>query len=89
MLYWKLTLFAVQAVAGEVRRLVKTAWPLKELLPKLRESGIRHRSEVACVILEPTGEVTVLRRGILLDRSLMLDVRGVEHVPEEFFAAEP
>lgn len=108
------TLFAMQAMAGGIRRLAKTAWPLnnppvllmagtgfveenmkrahldeEELLPKLRESGIRHRSEVACVILEPTGEVTVLRRGIPLDRSLMLDVRGVEHVPEEFFAAEP
>ncbi len=108
------TLFVMQALAGQVRRLVKTGWPLnnppillmagtefmeanlrrthldeEELWPKLRESGIRHRSEVACVILEPTGEISVLRRGIPLDRSLMLDVRGIEHVPEEFFAAEP
>lgn len=109
-----LTLFTMQALAGQVRRWVKTAWPLnsppillmagtafveenlrkthldeEELWPKLRESGIRHRSEVACVILEPTGEVTVLRRGIPLDRSLMLDVRGIEHVPEDFFAVQP
>ena len=109
-----ITLFAMQALAGAIRRLIRTSWPLnnppillmagtefveenmkranldeEELLPKLRECGIRHRSEVACVILEPTGEVTVLRRGIPLDHRLLLDVRGIEHVPEEFFAAEP
>ncbi|MDO5736278.1 MAG: DUF421 domain-containing protein [Propionibacteriaceae bacterium] len=109
-----ITLFTMQAMAGGIRRLVKTAWPLnnppillmagmefidenlrrthldeEELWPKLREAGIRHRSEVACVILEPTGEISVLRRGIPLDRSLMLDVRGIDHVPEDFFASEP
>lgn len=106
-----LTLFAMQALAGNIRRLVKTAWPLnnaplllmagtsfveenlrrihldeEELWPKLREAGIRHRSEVAAVILEPTGEISVLRRGIPLDRSLLADVRGVEHLPDELFA---
>ncbi len=105
------TLFAMQSLAGNIRRLIKTAWPLnnaplllmagtnfveenlrrihldeEELWPKLREAGIRHRSEVAAVILEPTGEISVLRRGIPLDRSLLADVRGVEYLPGELFA---
>lgn len=106
-----ITLFAMQALAGQLRRFIKSAWPLnnaplllmagtsfleeilrrvhldeEELWPKLRESGIRHRSEVAAVILEPTGEISVLRRGIPLDRSLLADVRGVGHLPDELFA---
>lgn len=106
-----LTLFAMQAFAGNLRRFIKTAWPLnnapvllmagrdfvednlrrlhldeEEVWPKLREAGIRHRSEVAAVILEPTGEISVLRRGIPLDRSLLNDVRGVEHLPADLFA---
>ncbi len=105
------TLFSMQAFAGNIRRRIRTAWPLnnaplllmagrsfveenlrlihldeEELSPKLREAGIRHRSEVAAVILEPTGEISVLRRGIPLDRSLMADVRGVKHLPDDLFA---
>lgn len=106
-----LTLFAMQALAGNLRRIIPTAWPLnnapmllmagtdfveenmrrihldeEEIWPKLREAGIRHRSEVAAVILEPTGEISVLRRGIPLDRSMLADVRGVSHLPDELFA---
>ena len=106
-----LTLFAMQALAGNLRRFITTSWPLnnapillmagkefveenlrrlhldeEEIWPKLREGGIRHRSEVAAVILEPTGEISVMRRGIPLDRSMLKDVRGVEHLPDELFA---
>ena len=106
-----ITLFAMQALAGTVRRRIRSAWPLnnapvllmagkdfieenlrrihldeEEIWPKLREAGIRHRSEVAAVILEPTGEISVLRRGIPLDRSLLKDVRGVEHLSDDLFA---
>lgn len=109
-----LTLFAMQAVAGQVRRRARTARVLnnppvllmagsdvlaqnmrrthlaeEELWPALRLAGIRTRAEVACVILEPTGELSVLRRGAALDRGLMADVRGVEHLPEDLFAPGP
>ncbi|MFH5823475.1 YetF domain-containing protein [Georgenia sp. AZ-5] len=36
-----------------------------ELRARLRQSGIRSDREVAAVILEPTGTISVLRRGIL------------------------
>lgn len=108
------TLFAMQAMAGQIRRLTvypeslnNAPWLLmagttaipenlrrthlaqEELLAQIRLAGVRHLSEVACVILEPTGEISVLRRGIPLDHDLMVDVRGIEQVPEEFFAAQP
>ena len=57
-----------------------------DLWPRLRLAGIRHRSEVACVILEPTGEISVLRRGVLLDRNLFAHVQGADQLPEELFA---
>lgn len=104
------TLFAMQALAGQVRRGAHTARVMdnrpvllmaageilpenlrrthlteEELSPALRLAGIGHRSEIACVVLEPTGELSVLRRGAALDRRLMADVRGVEHVPEWMF----
>jgi uncharacterized membrane protein YcaP (DUF421 family) len=61
----------------------------EELWPALRLAGIRNRTEVACVILEPTGEISVLRRGTALDRDLMTDVRGVEHLPGHLFDHGP
>ncbi|MEO7588807.1 MAG: YetF domain-containing protein [Arachnia sp.] len=104
------TLFAMQALAGQVRRhslyptsLNNVPWLLMvgttaiaenlhrthlaegELLAQIRLAGVRHLSEVACVILEPTGEISVLRRGIPMDRNLMADVRGIEHIPDQFF----
>lgn len=61
----------------------------QELWPRLRLAGIRDRSEVACVILEPTGEISVLRRGGPLERRLMSDVRGAEHLEPLFGTGEP
>lgn len=105
-----LTLFAMQALAGQLRRwthssrllvnrpvlimagsevlhenLRKTHLAEDELWPQLRLAGIRHCSEVACVVLEPTGEISVLRRGVALDRRLMAAVHGVEHLPDHLF----
>jgi uncharacterized membrane protein YcaP (DUF421 family) len=60
----------------------------EELWPRLRLAGIADPAEVGCVILEPTGEVSVLRKGAHLDRAMMRDVRGAEHLDASFGAGE-
>ena len=107
-----LTLFAMQALAGQIRRVArlphflnnkpvllmvgsepieenlrKTHLAEEELWPQLRLAGIHHRSEVGFVILEPTGEISVVRRGTTLDMKLMGDVRGIDRL-ERFFRDE-
>ncbi|GAB3562407.1 DUF421 domain-containing protein [Spelaeicoccus albus] len=54
-----------------------------EVHVKLRLAGIRSMNEVACVTLESTGEISILRRGELIDPELLESVRGSEHVPAE------
>lgn len=57
----------------------------EELWPQLRQAGIRNRAEIACVILEPTGEISVLRMGEPLDQVLVQGVRGAEYLPADMF----
>lgn len=45
-----------------------------ELRQRLRLAGIRHRDEVQCVVLERNGNVSVIRRGELVDPWLLADV---------------
>lgn len=52
-----------------------------ELFAKLREAGVRNFSEVAAVILEPTGDISVLRRGALIDPKLLRGVPRAELIP--------
>lgn len=59
----------------------------QEITSKLRLAGIRSRSEVACVILEPTGQLSVLRAGVPIDPEFLQDVTGAELVPDSFLAA--
>lgn len=54
-----------------------------ELHTALRRAGIRNRSEVACVIMEPTGALSVLRRGIPIDPDLLRGVRHADLIPPE------
>lgn len=54
-----------------------------ELYSKLRLAGIRAAGEVACVILESTGTVTVLRRGELIDPALLEGIRDTQLIPPE------
>lgn len=57
-----------------------------ELLGRLRLAGIRHRTEVACVILESTGQISVLRTGVLIEPRILEGVMGAELVPASFMA---
>lgn len=57
-----------------------------ELASALRLRGIRSLDEIACVILEPTGEWSVLRRDRLIDPFMLEGVRGVERVPASLVA---
>ncbi len=49
-----------------------------ELKAKLRLAGIRRYEDVACVILERTGAISVLPRGETISAELVADVRGHE-----------
>lgn len=54
-----------------------------ELQSKLRGAGIRHPGEVAAVIFEPTGAVSVLRRGERIDPMLLSGVVGASLLEPE------
>nr|WP_269437856.1 YetF domain-containing protein [Arthrobacter sp. zg-Y919] len=54
-----------------------------ELYFKLRQSGIRNLSEVAIAVLEPTGDVSVLRRGQLIDPVLLRRVTNQSRIPRD------
>ena len=54
-----------------------------ELNGALRKAGVRSMSEVACVIHESGGGLSVLRRGVPLDPELLRDVAGADRIPPE------
>jgi uncharacterized membrane protein YcaP (DUF421 family) len=56
-----------------------------DLRTVLRNAGVRSSKEVACVVLEPAGGVSVIRRGALLERDLFEDVVGVELIADDVF----
>ncbi|WP_279402593.1 YetF domain-containing protein [Arthrobacter sp. JCM 19049] len=59
-------------MAGEefiTANLKRTHVSESELLSRLRLSGVRNRSEIACVILEPTGRSAFCAPGCPLNRS--------------------
>lgn len=51
-----------------------------ELQSRLRLAGVRHPSEVAAVVFEPSGAISVLRRGELIDPLLLSGVVGASLV---------
>lgn len=59
-----------------------------ELFAKLRSAGIRSQSEVACVILEANGTISVLRTGVGIDRYMLEGVVGADQLPEDFYGQE-
>lgn len=52
-----------------------------ELRTALRLAGVTAADQVAAVILEPTGTLSVLRRGTPIDPGLLAEVRGAELLP--------
>ncbi|MFC0581239.1 DUF421 domain-containing protein [Micrococcoides hystricis] len=56
---------------------------LAELHSVLRQAGVSHYGQVAAVILEPGGKISVLKRGEPIDPHLLHGVHGAEHVPAE------
>ncbi|SDS13994.1 DUF421 domain-containing protein [Microlunatus soli] len=56
-----------------------------ELWSRLRTAGIRHPNEVAAAIFEPTGTISVLRRGESIDPRLLTGVVGADRLPPELF----
>lgn len=59
---------------------------LGELHGALRKAGIRSYDEIACVLQEPGGGISVLRRGVPIDPQLLADVAGADRIPAEFLA---
>ncbi len=51
-----------------------------ELMSQLRKAGISRTSEVAAVVMETAGSVSVLRGGQPIDPALLTGVRGAERV---------
>lgn len=59
-----------------------------ELYFKLRQAGIRNFAEIALVILEPTGDVSVLRRGVPIERALLRRIPDRDRIPAELLLPE-
>lgn len=77
-------------MAGSVtvhENLRRTHISAPELTARLRLAGIRHRQEVACVILESTGQISVLRVGEPIEPALLDGVVGAEQIPPSFLSA--
>ena len=69
-----------QPLASAMRRSRIT---VGELNTVLRQSGIGTYDDVAAVIMEPGGRLSVIKRGTPIDPAILVGVRGVEHLPPE------
>jgi uncharacterized membrane protein YcaP (DUF421 family) len=56
---------------------------VEELHGKLREANVLHYSQVKAVVLETTGDVSVMHGDAELDPDLLFDVRGVDRLRAE------
>ncbi|PFG30080.1 DUF421 domain-containing protein [Paramicrobacterium agarici] len=82
---------AIVLMAGNdllVDNLARTHVVSDEVYSTLRRAGVRNTSEVACVILEPTGQISVLKRGELIEPEILCGVVGADRIPLELRAAE-
>lgn len=60
-----------------------------ELFGALRRAGVRNLEEVACVVFEASGTISVLRRGAPVDPCLLDGVRDAHVMPAELLAPRP
>ncbi|GAB2531171.1 DUF421 domain-containing protein [Paramicrobacterium agarici] len=82
---------AIVLMAGNdllVDNLARTHVVSDEVYSTLRRAGVRNTSEVACVILEPTGQISVLKRGELIEPEILRGVVGADRIPLELRAPE-
>lgn len=77
--------------AGEVQHDLLTRCRVsdEELREVLREAGIRNATEVALVVFESTGAISVIRRGADIDPTFLDGVIGAERVPSSLFGRHP
>ena len=59
-----------------------------ELFGALRKVGVRSLDEIACVVFEPSGTISVLRRGAPVDPRLLEGVRDAHLIPRELLRGE-
>jgi uncharacterized membrane protein YcaP (DUF421 family) len=52
----------------------------EDLMSCLRRAGIAHPADVRCIVLEPSGAMSVLRRGTDIDPAVLRGVLGAERV---------
>lgn len=60
-----------------------------ELHGALRKAGVRNLGEIACVVFEASGTISVLRRGTPVDPRLLAGVRDGDLVPRELLTVTP
>ncbi|MGV9217796.1 YetF domain-containing protein [Arcanobacterium canis] len=59
-----------------------------EVLSELRKKGVHSLDEVAAVILERTGDMSLLRVGTLIDPQMIVGVRSAGEIPQELLAQD-
>ena len=60
--------------------LQKSHFTYDDVRTSLRNAGIGAFAEVQAMILEPSGEVSIIRAGTKLDPEMLRDVRGAEEL---------
>lgn len=67
---------------GEIitEQLRKTRLSYSDVRLAVRRAGLASLSQVQCMILEPTGDLSVIRQGVPMDPELLKNVAGVEYI---------
>lgn len=57
-----------------------------DVYARLRAAGIHSLSDVAIVVLERTGDISVLRAGTAIDRDMLVGIRSANRVPDHLLS---